>query len=83
MSEARCDKCKYWINEEYPTNPDLKVCSKAKPLWECSEWNDDMERVMLPEFKDLKMFVQDGSDYRAIMLTRSDFFCAHFEEKIK
>lgn len=79
----RCDKCKFWDREsgkEYAGG--VGECTKAKPFWDCSRWQDDDEgyrRVMLPECADMKMFVQDGSDYRAHLLTRPDFFCAEFK----
>jgi hypothetical protein len=38
-----------------------------------------IERRLLPEYEGTKMFVQDGSDYRAVLYTVADFSCAHFE----
>jgi hypothetical protein len=74
--------------------PPLKLgtCSRAMPFWEASEWaGEEIEakfpetewreaRVMKPEFADRRFFAQDGSDYRAVVLTSGDFFCADFEE---
>lgn len=77
----RCDGCKFWDLKSGREYADVGECTKAKPLWDCTEWrdvDDDYRRVMLPEFENAKMFVQDGSDYRAILLTKPDFFCAEF-----
>lgn len=84
----RCDGCKYWDfprADEYSSTPKvLNECFKAQPLWNCSDYNlesDEWIRELKEEFKDLKLFVQDGSDYKAHMITAADFFCAHFEAK--
>lgn len=89
---GRCDQCVFWNKEEGRRIADVGLCSKAQALWEVTGWNEkwnepgyneEPERVLLTEYQDLKMFVQDGSDYRAILLTKPDFFCAHFEETFK
>jgi hypothetical protein len=82
----RCDQCRHWDAEEGKRKfaKGVGLCTKAKPFWDVSEWNDDgddMEswgRVLKPEFADQLMFVQDGSDYKAYLVTRPDFFCAHY-----
>ncbi len=81
----RCDGCKHWDIEsgkEYAGG--LGECQRAHPFWERSEWKDDegggnYRRELLPSAADDKMFVQDGSDYRAHLITKPDFYCAHFE----
>ena len=93
----RCDQCKFWDtdpksdnNQENRSFGDQKVhrCLKAVHWWDASEWvasDDDTwheMRAVLPEYKDRKMFTQDGSDYFSALLTVGDFFCAHFEEKV-
>ena len=85
----RCDQCKFWHKGEYKHASTLKVslCTKATQWWDASEWAcpsgyDDKGiqlRRLKPEFEGTKMFVQDGSDYRASLYTAADFFCAHFE----
>lgn len=86
----RCDECKFWNLKEGKDYAGTGLCTKAQPLWEVSEWEQEYDeadherwkRGLKPQFADLKVFVQDGSDYRAIMLTAPDFFCAHFERPI-
>lgn len=79
----RCDECKHWENKhpkyEYRDEIELGLgnCAKAKPFWDCSDWDKHGKRFM----KDLKIFAQDGSGYKAEVWTRPDFFCFHFEVK--
>lgn len=91
----RCDGCKHWNekegcgrawdDEEAALRPKVGLCTKAQPYWETTEWvrddDDAPVRVSRSEFVGLKMFVQDGSDYKATLLTAPDFFCAHFDSR--
>jgi hypothetical protein len=74
----------------------LGVCTRAMPFWNASEWaGQDVEeasqdagewrtvRKLRPEHEGRRFFAQDGSDYRATVLTGADFFCAEFEAKPK
>ena len=84
----RCDECKYWeqkVTEFINLKDDIRTCFKAKELWDCTEWvdnNENYSRQLTEEYQNQKMFVQDGSSYSATLLTRADFFCAHFEPKL-
>ena len=96
--QLRCDACKHWINvnDEFALKKHNKddfqsydfnvgYCIKIKELWNVTTWteiSDDTVRVLLPEFKDLKMFTQDASNYKADLLTKEDFFCFHHETKV-
>lgn len=42
---------------------------------------EDVGRRFLPECKDVGMFTQDGSSYKASLFTRPDFYCADFKQK--
>lgn len=79
----RCDQCKHWNRDEGKEFAEgLGECERAHPFWDRSQWVDDdkgYRRELLPIAAADKMFVQDGSDYRAHLLTKPDFFCAHFE----
>lgn len=87
MSEKRCDQCKYWDHTERRSASSLKVhvCTKAVQWWDATEWDDTVDdanwpnRRVIEKFAANKMFVQDGSDYRATLYTTPDFYCAHFE----
>lgn len=79
----RCDGCKHWDRDTGRTYAGVGYCSRAHPLWDRSKWDDSeggtYERILLPEAAGDLMFVQDGSDYAAILLTKPEFFCAHHE----
>ena len=78
----RCDECKYWNKDESRAQANVSLCTAAKQLWNCTEWDDKtLERVLKPECSDMKMFVQDGSDYSASLYTAPDFFCASHKSK--
>lgn len=80
----RCDECRYWDLEAGKRECGGKIvgeCTRAIPWWIASDWkvsDDDAERVLLDEYKDRRFFAQDGSDYKATVLTTGDFFCADF-----
>ena len=85
----RCDYCKHWNKEEKRRASGLLFgeCRRAAQWWEATEWSDKPDpdedwsnlRVLKPEFAAVKMFVQDGSDYRATLYTAPDFYCANHE----
>lgn len=83
----RCDKCQFWQPPKEGEWATIGIgrCDKAKQLWHVTDWSKDDEgdadyisRVLLPEFADQLSFVQDGSDYMAHLLTKAEFYCAHF-----
>lgn len=75
--------CKHWEpRNEYETGyrQGLGRCAAALMLWDCTEWRDDSdERVFMKAHENAKAFVQDGSDYRAYLLTKPDFGCISHE----
>ena len=80
-----CENCQFWSEpHKYDHHKNIRKCNKTVQMWDAEEWvNEDGEtkRKLLPEHKDLMMFVEDGSSYYAAFLTRNDFFCAHWEKK--
>lgn len=81
---ASCETCKHWDKTdsyERLAAVVVRLCSKMPMFWDTTEWSDNYERVMKPEFSGQLAFCQDGSDYSASLLTRAEFFCAHFEAK--
>jgi hypothetical protein len=83
--EKRCDQCQHWDrdNKENVYTPgmtDVRKCNRAGMFWDVTEWSDDGARAVKAEHKDDQMFVQDGSDYYAFLLTRAGFYCASFKE---
>lgn len=84
VAEKQCSSCKFWEPEtpyERQIVADLGTCRRAHMFWDVSEWNENYDRVLLPQHASDMMFVQDGSDYKAELLTRAIFWCAHFEAK--
>ena len=82
----RCDKCVHWDTntKDNLLDDSIRKCNKPIMFWSATEWKevgDDYGRVRIDKYADLKMFVEDGSDYYAALLTTADFYCAHFEEK--
>lgn len=84
----KCAGCKYWgeDNDEYRALYGTKRCGKAIQMWDAGDWtwNDetlDRNYSLKPIFINQMAFVADGSDYRADLFTKADFFCAHFEDK--
>lgn len=79
-----CASCKYWdlANTNY-LEECLKVhpCTRVKQFRDVTEWSEKFDRILKREFKDDLAFVNDGSSYRAELLTLADFFCAHWEKK--
>lgn len=85
-STPSCGACRHWASESNADHrpegmKDVRRCNRAQMFWDCTTWTEEYERVPLPEHKDDMMFVQDGSDYHAELLTRPGFSCAHFDRK--
>lgn len=91
----RCDECKHWNKNYQHSVHSLTVgeCTRAIPFWSVSEWSKELsdkndaadvwdgpDRVLIPEYADRKFFAQDASDYKALVLTAPDFFCAEFSK---
>lgn len=74
-----CKTCKYW--EKHSTeHTDFIIgdCNKIKTYWDSTEWNYSYTgRTRAEEAKNDLAFVQDGSDYYAVLLTLPDFGCVH------
>lgn len=95
IKKIRCSTCKFWLENslQHPIKTmKINLCQKPVEFWDASEWTrkeviDEktnkstyaIDRTIKEEYKDVKMFTQDGSDYRADLFTREDFFCAHWE----
>ncbi len=80
----RCDECRHWDADDTYNRVKgsvVRKCGKVTMFWDSTEWDEDCDRVFKDEYADQKAFVQDASDYSALLLTRADFFCAHFVEK--
>jgi len=91
--EKICENCKFWDTSEKQAikNGEIGLCRKVKMFWDSTEWvkndkEDDSDkdwylRSLTEDCKNDKAFVQDGSDYKAELLSLKDFGCNQFEEK--
>lgn len=74
-----CETCANWSPAgewEKGYGFGLGRCSAALMLFNVTEWSEDGEsRKFIDEHKDKKAFVQDASDYVALLLTKPDFGC--------
>ncbi|RGE37267.1 hypothetical protein DZC30_22795 [Comamonas testosteroni] len=80
-----CADCVFWkLQEENSTGRSFGLgrCESAPMFWDATEWSDDGEsRTLKEEFCNTKAFLQDGSDYKADLLTKPDFGCVSFIPK--
>lgn len=74
-----CATCKHWeLREEYEHghSQGLGECRAVPMLWDMTEWRDDAdERVFKAEAAQFTAFAQDGSDYKAYLLTKPEHGC--------
>lgn len=84
----KCSECRFWGDGEDGEDGDriygTRRCTKAIMLWDAGTWSlagerEDREYILKPEHESQMMFTQDGSDYRADLFTKPEFFCAHFK----
>lgn len=84
---GRCASCAHWYATEYPIPLEVGDCHAVVQLWDASDWADDddddgdVRRVILPKYADRLAFVQDGSDYRAYLVTRPAFGCVQWSPR--
>jgi len=76
----RCATCRFWQENEFygweGRDIETRHCAYAPELWEATTWSREADKqVLLPEHKDVLAFVQDGSSYKAALLTKADFGC--------
>lgn len=84
-----CNNCKFWdITEYHPIKEgQIGLCTRVNMFWDSTKWDkkdiqEDLDiRSLVDECKNDKAFVQDGSDYKAELLTLPTFGCNQFEIK--
>ena len=78
----RCKTCKHWVppETEYGEVPGTGRCKKVPQYWSVTEWDEEYEhRILKQKYIGVTAFVQDGSDYSAILKTLPDFGCVMHE----
>lgn len=79
----RCNTCKHWDRVqpgEFGAIQGAGGCKAARELWGVTESLDDGSRVLMPEHAGLLCLVEDGSHYRAELITMPDFGCVMHEK---
>ena len=81
-----CETCKHWrsLDTGHSIVPNIGECTFVVQYWDATDWdwdNDDSPRALREEYKDRLAFTQDGSDYRADLLTLPNFGCVQHEAK--
>jgi len=76
----RCNTCRHWDrvkDGEYGALPGSGGCKAARQIWEVTEQGppDYYALRLLPKHAGLLCMVADGSEYRAELITMSDFGC--------
>lgn len=80
---GNCKTCKHWAGFEDHLFGQVRgagICKAIPQVWDISAWDAEGDlREILPQYKDTKAFVRDGSDYRAELQTLPDFGCVMHE----
>ncbi len=78
-----CGTCRYWKEKQGNYLPDFGYCNAITMSYDKTEWSTDKsKRVLKEEHKNVKAFVEDGSDYYAALLCTKYFFCNMYEESL-
>ncbi len=76
---GNCKGCAYWDNSDGYLDTRLRTCKKVVMLWNATEFDYKTDTLkLLPKYQDCLAFAQDGSDYRAYLLTFAEFGCVQF-----
>jgi hypothetical protein len=82
MNEQRCATCKWWSDEPESASLSVRRCLRVLQWWDATEWDDDgMDLKWTAEASGVLAFADDGSSYRAGLLTRPEFGCVMWEGK--
>ena len=85
----RCKKCKHWAPEgdEYGSLRGAGECRKAPQMWDVTDRLEDESepwdeyKVLKPEHATVLAIVEDGSAYKARLVTMPDFGCVQWAAK--
>jgi hypothetical protein len=87
---SNCGNCIHWVEpdsmDERKVMLGVKECARIHPIWEATEWvkdakDDESDYQLTEDGKQSSAFVQDGSEYMAILFTKSEFSCKLWEGK--
>lgn len=89
MTNPACSSCKYWGAKSDIGYLDrvkilnIKTCTKIPHFYSATDYKNNEGIFIKPEYVNQLAFCQDATDYIAELLTRAEFFCAHYEEQGK
>lgn len=72
---ATCETCRWWDAEWRYQSTEVRRCTRIPEYWDATRWTDDEYETRITCNADDLAFAQDGSDYRAMLLTRAQFGC--------
>ncbi|MGH8614213.1 MAG: hypothetical protein ACREYF_19825 [Gammaproteobacteria bacterium] len=74
-----CKTCRHFNDaDEYENwkRFELGKCNRVPMFWDATQWSKDAgARELKPEFVGTTAFVQDGSDYMAVLIVAPTFGC--------
>ena len=79
----RCKTCKHWEaykSDEWGALIGAGICHAAREIWEVTEEHETTDgksryKTLRPEHAGVMSIVEDGSSYRAGLITMPDFGC--------
>jgi hypothetical protein len=92
----RCDQCRHWNEQDKhdweAAGVGFGECKRIRERWVITdkatkgiEWDSKDTSPYVTKRREAllaaRAYVQDGSEYRAELFTRPDFFCALFEPR--
>jgi hypothetical protein len=81
VEAGRCASCRWWDTEPYSEGMGVRRCTRIPEWWDATTWSTegDFDRVWTPAATGILAFANDGSSYRADLLTLPAFGCVMWE----
>lgn len=88
ITDPRCDKCEFWERKAenwQAGTAGFRECTAVRPRWHIEDDITTTEYKADPDgwiaaIVAARAYVQDGSEYVAILYTGPDFYCALYSE---
>lgn len=87
----RCDECKFWDRSNLEVWEGVELgfgaCKGVRERWEIQDEASpkragEYALVRQTALKAARAYVEDGSEYHAVLITAPDFFCALHEPRL-
>lgn len=92
LRDRTCSTCRFWSENEHDWTANsvgFRTCKAVRERWDIQdeasrglEWDGEgsaYEKARADALRAARAYVQDGSEYRADLVTGPDFFCALHE----